>query len=89
MEGAGAMKREIVCLICYEQLRKVLRSHPADPEGPAEFVKFVRGEVRSDMRCDQCGKEITKDSKCAALSMWTEFIPYSQWERDYIKKPGP
>ncbi len=78
------MKREIVCKTCLSELRKVLRNRPADSEGPTEFVKFLKGNSRSPFACDQCGKDIAEGSECVALSMWTELIPYFQWEGDFI-----
>jgi len=79
MEGAGAMKREIVCIECRDHLKRSF--------GPmnGEYYKFTTGKALDYYLCDQCMKEIRQDEECAALSMWNDTIPYSSWEKAFIQ----
>ena len=86
------MKCEIMCLPCAEKLRKALNVDPM-PAGtnfhtfqpfPGERVRFVFGEAISRYRCDFCNTDLMDSDRCAAVSIYTNKNPYSEWEGIYI-----
>ena len=51
---------------------------------PGEYVKIVYGTSRDFRHCDSTGKEIRPGDRCAAISVWTDSLPYHPWEEEYI-----
>lgn len=76
------MKREIVCVECYERLKPERKSYPG------EYIKAVHGTARESFLCDICGKSIPKGDKCIAQSIWADYggIPYYEWEFEYVER---
>ena len=77
------MKREIVCIPCGERIQKAIM-----PSEPGEYSKFVYGKTKLHSQCDGCGVKLPKGSNAAGLSIWTDRIPYYEWESEYIEDGG-
>ena len=78
------MKREIVCLPCGAQLRKIIM-----PSSPNEYHKFVRGNALGNYLCDFGNEQIQRGQECEAFSVWTNAIPYTAWESNYVQEDTP
>ena len=79
------MKREIICKNCEPDYRQLF---PVESPYPGEYIKFVNGKARENMTCDFCGTPIKKNKSCCAVSMYTDQIPYFEWEDEDIKTTG-
>lgn len=74
------MKRMIACVKCAAR---------PEPKYAGEWFKRVMGTAKRNMFCDYCNNGVTatpieKGDICAAESMAPDYIPYFQWEGDFI-----
>jgi hypothetical protein len=74
------MKREILCQKCEPRVREVV-SKPY----PGEYDKFMSGHAKADFLCDHCAEPISTGQFCWAMSIWTDRLPYTPWELEYIE----
>ena len=74
------MKRDIACPNC----ALTYHGYPDSIDGPAEYIKRIKGKANLDFICDRCGKPILKDSDCVAISVYSDLRPYFRWEGDYV-----
>jgi hypothetical protein len=74
------MKRDIACPECAPKYH----NYPADNDGPAEYVKKVKGTAKQAYKCDACGMEIPRGGECVCISVWSDGRPYFSWESGYV-----
>jgi hypothetical protein len=48
-------------------------------------MRQVDGEARVDAVCDGCGEDLPASSKATAVSLYSESIPYFEWEGNFIR----
>jgi hypothetical protein len=77
------MVRKILCKKCEADSKKLF---PNESPYPGEHVKFVPGEAKRDMICDDCGVDIEIGQQVCAFSIFTDYggIPYFAWEEEYL-----
>jgi len=80
------MKREILCVACTSSFADIVLSLNRDPavEAIGEKSKFLVGNSKDKLICDQCGKVIFANDACCAVSTFTNDRPYFGWEDEYI-----
>lgn len=83
------MKQDIYCPRCAAELRRKYRMEEGDTgkKEPylCERLRIVDGTARAFFNCDLCFFPIPEGAKCAAVSMWTHYAPYREWEHRYLK----
>jgi len=72
------MKREIVCRGCSEPWVRCIGKYPG------EYIKVVHGTLKLEAICDGCNAELNTGNPASAVSVWTDSIPYFQWEHEYL-----
>lgn len=77
------MVRKILCKKCEASSKKLF---PTESPYPGEHVKFVPGEAKHGMLCDDCGVYINKGDIVCAFSIFADYggIPYYPWEEEYL-----
>ena len=76
------MKRELLCLNCGVNYKKVMCSQ--DFKG--EHVKFMAGRLINDCVCDCCNVKIEPLKHATCFTVWSDISgsPYHPWESEYI-----
>lgn len=74
------MKREILCELCVKKVKRLVL-----PSEPGEYVKFMSGTLRSSCVCDNCNVGLNVGEPVSAMSMWTDRIPYEEWEHKFVE----
>lgn len=89
------MKREILCRSCCSEFILSIGAVGSGPsfasatKYPGEFVRVIEGRSMSTFVCDLCGVGLNVGEAAAALSIYTERTPYSEWESTFIKSDVP
>ncbi len=79
------MKRDIACPTC----EVGYQDYPGGVDDPPERVYRVFGIALNKCRCDSCGVEIPKGTKCVAISVVQERTQYFKWEEEFIEPISP
>jgi hypothetical protein len=60
--------------------RKMIGKHDG------EFIRILSGTAKSNYTCDVCGKSLSFETECFAVSVWTETmrLKYYAWESEYL-----
>jgi len=89
------MKREICCPDCARGWLKLAgvsqASNPIDVAFAAhqdERMKQVRGALGRHCMCDGCNKKLSPGDQAVAVSIYTEDIPYFEWEHEFVTSVG-
>lgn len=76
------MKREILCPPCSQIVLGRMAAYPG------EGHKSVHGKSKRSLRCDKCNDAIPIGAKCHAISMYSDRLPYFEWEWEYLEMEG-
>lgn len=92
------MKREICCDACARSwLQTSGVKVDADGRIPAskvyeiaqgEAIKQVAGTLVQDAICDGCGARLEAGGPGVAVSVYSDALPYFEWERGWIQSPA-
>lgn len=86
------MKREINCPQCADAWKRHCGIKLGEPVtlslvmaiAEGESMKQVRGTARGSYMCDGCGAAIERGDDAVAVTIFSDSIPYSEWESNYI-----